>query len=327
VKIVDKDIKRLSHIPVLKEEVKYFLNIKQGKTYVDGTFGAGGHSSMILSSADCNLYSIDRDPNIKIYAQNLEKKYPKNFKLIEGNIGNLKILLEKNGIDKIDGGILFDFGVSSMQLDNAERGFSFRYDGPLDMRMSKIGPTAAEIIEKSDERTLSNIIYKLGEEPKSRKIAKAIVNYRKNKSIKTTFELANIVRGATGIIKNKKIDPATKTFQAIRIKVNNELEEIKKALEDTKDLLAPGARLVIISFHSLEDKIVKNFLKINCGLTSNPYRHSVDVFSKFSDKNTLFKLLTKKIVKNNERNNKTNPRARSAKLRAAEKISNFADAA
>ena len=121
--IVNKDTKNVDHIPVLEEEVKFFLNIRKGRTYVDGTFGAGGHSSMILSSADCRLYSIDRDPNIKIYGQKLKKKYPNNFQLIEGNIGNLKVLLEKHGIDKIDGGILFDFGLSSMQLDNSERNF------------------------------------------------------------------------------------------------------------------------------------------------------------------------------------------------------------
>tara|TARA_B100000131_G_scaffold183502_1_gene176927 strand:+ start:982 stop:1962 length:981 start_codon:yes stop_codon:yes gene_type:complete len=325
--IVNKDTKNVDHIPVLEEEVKFFLNIRKGRTYVDGTFGAGGHSSMILSSADCRLYSIDRDPNIKIYGQKLKKEYPNNFQLIEGNIGNLKVLLEKHGIDKIDGGILFDFGLSSMQIDNSERGFSFRYDGPLDMRMSQEGPTAADIIDEYDEKELSNLIYKYGEEYKSRKIARAIVNYKKNKPITTTFELAKIIREAIGHKSNKKIDPATKTFQAIRIKVNNELEEIKQALEDTKKLLAPGARLVVISFHSLEDKIVKNFLKINCGLIENPYRHSLDIYNNPSDKKIIFSLLTKKTIKSSEKNNKINPRARSAKLRAAEKNSDFADAA
>ena len=322
-----KETKNKSHIPVLRDEVKFFLNIKKGKTFVDGTFGAGGHSSMILSSARCKLYAIDRDPKIKIYAKKFEKKYPNNFKLIEGNIGNLKKLLNDQGVNQIDGGILFDLGVSSMQLDNADRGFSFRYDGPLDMRMDLNGPTAAEIIENSDEKTLSDIIYKLGEEPKSRKIAKAIVNYKKDKTIESTLELAEIIRNSIGYKKNRKIDPATKTFQAFRIKVNNELEEIEKALEATKDLLAPGARLVVISFHSLEDKIIKRFLKTHCGLDANPYRHSLDAFNNFSNKNIIFNLLTKNIIKNSNEKNKINFRARSAKLRAAERIYNMADAA
>jgi len=322
-----KEIKNKDHIPVLKDEVKFFLNIKEGRTYVDGTFGAGGHSSMILSSAKCKLYAIDRDPKIKLYSKKFEKKYPNDFKLIEGNIGNLKNLLKDQGVNQIDGGILFDLGVSSMQLDNANRGFSFRYDGPLDMRMGLDGPTAAEIIEKSDEKTLSDIIYKFGEEPKSRKIAKAIVNYKKNKTIESTLELAEIVRNSIGYSKNKKIDPATRTFQAFRIKVNNELEEIKKALEATKDLLVPGARLVVISFHSLEDKIVKSFLKKHSGLGANPYRHSLSAINNLSNKKIIFNLLTKNIIKNSDEKNKINIRARSAKLRAAERISNMADAA
>tara|TARA_B100000686_G_scaffold89006_2_gene95680 strand:- start:10329 stop:11315 length:987 start_codon:yes stop_codon:yes gene_type:complete len=322
-----KEIKHEDHIPVLGEEVKFYLNIREGRTYVDGTFGGGGHSSMILSAAKCNLYSIDRDPKIKIYAKKLKKKYPNNFKLIEGNIGNLKSLLKGQGVDQIDGGILFDLGVSSMQLDNADRGFSFRYDGPLDMRMGLNGPTAAEIIEKSDENTISDIIYKLGEEPKSRKIAKAIVSYKNNKTIESTIELAEIVRNSIGYKKNRKIDPATKTFQAFRIKVNNELEEIKSALEAAKNLLVPGARLVVISFHSLEDKIVKNFLKTYSGLDANPYRHSLNAINNLSNKNVIFNLLTKNVIKISNEENKINIRARSARLRAAEKICNIADVA
>ena len=328
--MVDKEINHLilnrSHIPVMLEEVKLYLNIKEGHTYVDGTFGAGGHSHMILSSANCKLFAIDRDPNTQRYAKVIKNKYCNNFKLMEGQISNLKMLLKNNGIKKIDGGILFDLGISSMQVDNANRGFSFNKDGPLDMRMGLKGQTAAQIIDESDEKTLSDIIYNYGEEHHSRRIAKAIVNYKKNKVIKTTLELAEIVRSAIGNKSNNKIDPATKTFQAFRIKVNNELEEIKNALNVARDILAPGARLVVISFHSLEDKIVKTFFKTNSGLNDNPYRHSLDVY-KNKNKKPEFTILTKKVVKASLEEVKVNFRARSAKLRAVEKINNFAEAA
>ena len=254
--ISHKNVLKNSHTPVLYEKVLENLNIRDGLTYVDGTFGAGGHTNMILSSANCNVISIDRDPSVEIFAKKIKKKFPNNFKYIAGNIGRLKFLLKSSGISSIDGGILFDLGVSSMQIDNADRGFSFKNDGPLDMRMEKIGKSAEDIVNQTDEKTLNDIIYTLGEEKKARKIANAIVNYRKDRSITTTLELANIVRSAIGNNPKLKIDPATKTFQALRIKVNDELGEIEKALNDAEILLAPGARLVVISFHSLEDKIV-----------------------------------------------------------------------
>ncbi len=316
-----------SHVPVLAEEVIKNLNIRDGLTYVDGTFGAGGHSNMILSSATCNLVSIDRDPSVSIYADKTRKIFPNNFKLINGNIGRLKFLLENNGIKNIDGGILFDLGVSSMQIDNAKRGFSFRYDGPLDMRMENSGQSAADIINESDERTLNDIIFTLGEERKARRIANAIVEYRKNKLITSTFELAQIVRSAIGKNPKLKIDPATKTFQALRIKVNNELSEIEKALNDAEDLLSPGARLVVICFHSLEDKIVKNFIKTRSGLTPNPHRHSAKIYSNINKDIPSFKSITKKVVIADKKEIQINSRSRSAKLRAAEKLNKMENAA
>jgi len=316
-----------SHVPVLAEEVIKNLNIRDGLTYVDGTFGAGGHSNMILSSATCNLVSIDRDPSVSIYADKTRKIFPNNFKLINGNIGRLKFLLENNGIKNIDGGILFDLGVSSMQIDNAKRGFSFRYDGPLDMRMENSGQSAADIINESDERTLNDIIFTLGEERKARRIANAIVEYRKNKLITSTFELAQIVRSAIGKNPKLKIDPATKTFQALRIKVNNELSEIEKALNDAEDLLSPGARLVVICFHSLEDKIVKNFIKTRSGLTPNPHRHSAKIYSNINKDIPSFKSITKKVVIADNKEIQINSRSRSAKLRAAEKLNKMENAA
>ena len=316
-----------SHIPVLAEEVIKNLNIRDGLTYVDGTFGAGGHTNMILSSATCNVVSIDRDPSVSIYADKTRKIFPNNFKLINGNIGRLKFLLENNGIKNIDGGILFDLGVSSMQIDNAKRGFSFRYDGPLDMRMENSGQSAADIINESDERTLNDIIFTLGEERKARRIANAIVEYRKNKLITSTFELAQIVRSAIGKNPKLKIDPATKTFQALRIKVNNELLEIEKALNDAEDLLSPGARLVVICFHSLEDKIVKNFIKTRSGLTPNPHRHSVKIYSNINKDTPSFKSITKKVIIADNKEIQTNSRSRSAKLRAAERLNKMENAA
>ena len=316
-----------SHVPVLAKEVIKNLNIRDGLTYVDGTFGAGGHSNMILSSATCNLVSIDRDPSVSIYADKTRKIFPNNFKLINGNIGRLKFLLENNGIKNIDGGILFDLGVSSMQIDNAKRGFSFRYDGPLDMRMENSGQSAADIINESDERTLNDIIFTLGEERKARRIANAIVEYRKNKLITSTFELAQIVRSAIGKNPKLKIDPATKTFQALRIKVNNELLEIEKALNDAEDLLSPGARLVVICFHSLEDKIVKNFIKTRSGLTPNPYRHSAKIYSNINKDTPSFKSITKKVIIADNKEIQINSRSRSAKLRAAERLNKMENAA
>ena len=325
--ISHKSILKNSHAPVLSEKVLENLNIRDGFTYVDGTFGAGGHTNMILSSANCNVISIDRDPSVQIFTQKIKNKFPNNFKYVAGNIGRLKFLLKSTGISSVDGGILFDLGVSSMQIDNADRGFSFKNDGPLDMRMEKIGKSAEEIVNKTDEKTLNDIIYTLGEEKKARKIANAIVSYRKNKSITSTVELANIVRTAIGNNPKLKIDPATKTFQALRIKVNDELGEIEKALNDAEGLLAPGARLVVICFHSLEDKIVKNFFRTKSGLIPNPHRHSVNIYSQSDIHRPSFKIITKKVLVANNEELASNSRARSAKLRCAEKLNNMEDAA
>ena len=210
---------------------------------------------------------------------------------------------------------------------NYKRGFSFKNDGPLDMRMEKFGESAEDIINKADEKTLNDIIFTLGEEKKARRIANAIVNYRKNKSITSTHELSQIVRRAIGNNPKLKIDPATKTFQAIRIKVNNELEEINSALKDAENLLSPGARLVVISFHSLEDKIVKKFLRSRSGLDSNPSRHSANIYSKSFTHKPSFKLITKKVLKASNEELISNIRSRSAKLRCAEKLHNLEDAA
>ena len=321
--ISHKSILKNNHTPVLAETVLENLNIRDGLTYVDGTFGAGGHTNMILSAANCNVISIDRDPSVKTFKKEIQDRFPDNFKFIAGNIGRLKFLLKSNGISSIDGGILFDLGVSSMQIDNPDRGFSFKNDGPLDMRMDQIGKSAEELINKTDEKTLNDIIYTLGEEKKARRIARAIVNHRKNKPITSTLELSNLIRNTIGNNPKLKIDPATKTFQALRIKVNNELDEIEKALRDAEKLLAPGARLVVISFHSLEDKIVKKFLRSKSGLNPNPHRHSASIYSKDVKNKPSFKLITKKVLLASDEELNSNIRARSAKLRCAEKLNNM----
>ena len=324
IKIIShKSILKNNHTPVLAETVLENLNIRDGLTYVDGTFGAGGHTNMILSAANCNVISIDRDPSVKTFQKEIQYRFPDNFKFIAGNIGRLKFLLKSNGISSIDGGILFDLGVSSMQIDNPDRGFSFKNDGPLDMRMDQIGKSAEELINKTDEKTLNDIIYTLGEEKKARRIARAIVNHRKNKPITSTLELSNLIRNTIGNNPKLKIDPATKTFQALRIKVNNELDEIEKALRDAEKLLAPGARLVVISFHSLEDKIVKKFLRSKSGLNPNPHRHSASIYSKDVKNKPSFKLITKKVLLASDEELNSNIRARSAKLRCAEKLNNM----
>ena len=324
IKIIShKSILKNNHTPVLAETVLENLNIRDGLTYVDGTFGAGGHTNMILSAANCNVISIDRDPSVKTFKKEIQGRFPDNFKFIAGNIGRLKFLLKSNGISRIDGGILFDLGVSSMQIDNPDRGFSFKNDGPLDMRMDQIGKSAEELINKTDEKTLNDIIYTLGEEKKARRIARAIVNHRKNKPITSTLELSNLIRNTIGNNPKLKIDPATKTFQALRIKVNNELDEIEKALRDAEKLLAPGARLVVISFHSLEDKIVKKFLRSKSGLNPNPHRHSASIYSKDVKNKPSFKLITKKVLLASDEELNSNIRARSAKLRCAEKLNNM----
>ena len=325
--ISHKSILENNHTPVLAEKVLENLNIRDGLTYIDGTFGAGGHTNMILSSAKCNVVSIDRDPSVKIFTKSIKNSFPNNFKFISGNIGRLKFLLKSNGISNINGGILFDLGVSSMQIDNAYRGFSFKNDGPLDMRMETIGKSAEDIVNNTDEKTLNDIIFTLGEERKARRIANAIVNYRKNKPISSTHELAKIVRSAIGSNTKLKIDPATKTFQALRIQVNNELYEIKSALNDAENLLAPGARLVVISFHSLEDKIVKKFLRSRSGYKSNPSRHSASIYSNIVNNKPSFKLITKKVILANKYELISNVRARSAKLRCGEKLDNLENAA
>lgn len=296
--------KELQHKPVMCEEVLSILNPSDGCIYLDGTLGAGGHSRKILESADCSVIGIDKDPTAIELCRDLEKQYGNKFLSINGSFGNLSQHLNSIGINKIDG-ILLDLGTSSMQLGTPERGFSFQFDAPLDMRMTQTGERAYDIINSLSEDSLADIIFYFGEERKSRKIAKAIVNKRKIKKIKTTFDLNEIILSVKKA-NNKKIHPATKTFQALRIYINNELKDLYEALISIEKVLSEKGRLVVISFHSLEDRIVKNFIKEN----SIPLR-------KYDPKNPdkIFVYENRKVIKPSEYEVKKNRRSRSAKLR------------
>ena len=296
--------KELQHKPVMCEEVLSILNPSDGCVYLDGTLGAGGHSRKILESADCSVVGIDKDPTAIELCRDLEKQYGNKFLSINGSFGNLSQHLNSIGINKIDG-ILLDLGTSSMQLGTPERGFSFQFDAPLDMRMTQTGERAYDIINSLSEDSLADIIFYFGEERRSRKIAKAIVNKRKIKKIKTTFDLNEIILSVKKA-NNKKIHPATKTFQALRIYINNELKDLYEALISIEKVLSEKGRLVVISFHSLEDRIVKNFIKEN----STPLR-------KYDPKNPdkIFVYENRKVIKPSEYEVKKNRRSRSAKLR------------
>jgi len=304
-----------SHQPVLLAEVIAALQPMDGAIYVDGTFGAGGYSRAILEAARCVVFAIDRDPIAIGEGRPMETEFHGRLHLIEGRFGDLSELLSRRGITQVQG-IAIDLGVSSMQIDRPERGFSFRQDGPLDMRMETKGPSAAEIVNRMAERPLADLIFTFGEERKARHVAKAIVAAREIAPIATTLQLAEIVRRAIGSASDH-IDPATRTFQALRIAVNDELDEIDRGLMAAEKLIAPGGRLAVVSFHSLEDRKVKSFLRARCGLGPKASRHlPVPQHSQ----SITFRLLSRNALRPSEDEIATNPRARSARLRIAERI-------
>ena len=250
---------RQKHIPVMLDEVLENLKPAAGKVYVDATFGNGGYTKAILEKASCKVIALDRDPNVKSRAEELKKEFGDRFEFRAGQFGNFAELVS----EEINGAV-FDIGVSSMQLDQAERGFSFSKEAPLDMRMSCTGTSAADLVNNLPEKELADLIYKYGEEKKSRQIASRIAERRKTKKITTTTELAEIIYSVIHKSPNS-IDPATRTFQALRIAVNNELQELENGLKGALLRLVPGGRLVVVSFHSLEDRIVKTFFNENSG--------------------------------------------------------------
>jgi 16S rRNA (cytosine1402-N4)-methyltransferase len=301
-----------NHIPVLGREAVEMLKPREGGIYVDATFGAGGYSRAILDCAGTTVIGIDRDRSAISAGFDLVDRSDGRLTLVEDRFSNLAEVCTALGIKGVDG-VVMDVGVSSMQLDRADRGFSFRLDGPLDMRMGHEGPTAADVIAKASEADLADIIYIFGEERHSRKVARAIVAARQQAPIATTRALADIV---SKVVRSKpgEIHAATRTFQGLRIFVNEELDELHLALAAAERVLEPGGRLVVVSFHSLEDRIVKNFLTERAKAGGGS-RHLPEV----AQAAPSFGLLTKRPVTPGPAEVSANPRARSAKLRAAER--------
>jgi 16S rRNA (cytosine1402-N4)-methyltransferase len=300
------------HIPVLGREAIEHLAPREGGIYVDATFGAGGYSRAILDVPGTRVIAIDRDQTAIAGGAELVARAAGRLTLVEDRFSNLAEVCAAQGIDAVDG-VVMDVGVSSMQLDQAGRGFSFRLDGPLDMRMGQAGPTAADIVARASESDLADIIYLFGEERQSRRVARAIVADRQETPFTTTRALADLV-GRVVRSKPGDIHPATRTFQALRIFVNEELEELQTALAAAERVLKPGGRLVVVSFHSLEDRIVKNFLSER-SKTGGGSRHLPEL----AQGAPSFQPLTRRPVIAGEAEVAHNPRARSAKLRAAER--------
>jgi 16S rRNA (cytosine1402-N4)-methyltransferase len=300
------------HIPVLGRQAVEMLNPHADGIYLDATFGAGGYSRAILNIAGTRVIGIDRDRSAIAGGFDLVDKSDGRLTLVEDRFSNLAEVCAGQGVNAIDG-VVMDVGVSSMQLDQAERGFSFRLGGPLDMRMGHDGPTAADVIAKASEADLANIIYIFGEERHSRAVARAIVAARKEAPVTTTRALADIV---SKVVRSKpgEIHPATRTFQGLRIFVNQELDELHLALAAAEGVLKPGGRLVVVSFHSLEDRIVKNFLGER-GKAGGGSRHLPEL----AHAAPSFVIRTKRPIVADDEEISANPRARSAKLRAAER--------
>lgn len=302
-----------AHDTVLLAEAVAALAPREGGRYVDGTFGRGGHTRALLAAAPCRVIAIDRDPEAVRSGASLAAAIPDRFTLVEGRLGDLAALLAERGIFSVSG-VLFDLGTSSPQLDDPERGFSFRADGPLDMRMGREGASAADLVNTVSEARLARIIYLYGEERFSRRVARAILAARAKAPITRTAQLANIVRSV--VPDTGGIDPATRTFQALRISVNDELGELVRGLHAAETVLEPGGRLAVIAFHSLEDRLVKDFLRLRSGGGGRVSRHMP---LSAEARAPSFRLLTRKPVLPGEAEVARNPRARSARLRLAER--------
>jgi len=307
----------IKHTPVMMKEAIEALNVRDKLDYIDVTFGGGGYSREILKRADCRLLSIDKDPTVKGYAKKLKVKYKKRFTFINNDFANLETIVKENNKCLVSGGIIADLGVSSFQLDDPKRGFSFNKDGPLDMRMSDEGITAKELISNLDEKELARILWDFGDEEKSRAIAKVIVKERNKGLIDTTFKLVKLIKRIKKSDSKRKSHPATKSFQALRIATNQELNSLKKLLIISEKILLPGARLAIITFHSLEDRIVKLFFNEISGKKDNSNRHLPQAIE---TKKVKFKIINKKPLKPSNAEIKLNKRARSAKLRVVERM-------
>ena len=300
-----------AHVPVLLAEAIAALAPRDDGLYVDGTFGAGNYSRAILEAARCRVVALDRDPAAVARGGALASAYAGRLTVVEGRFGDLERILAGLGIVRVTG-IALDLGFSSDQMDDASRGFSFRADGPLDMRMSREGVTAADLVNTLPEAALADLIYVYGEERHSRRVARAIVRARAKAPLTRTGELAGVVRKVVPSVGG--IDPATRTFQALRMEVNDELGELERALVAAERLLEPGGRLAIVAFHSLEDRKVKDFLRERSGGTGGS-RHRPSL----SRRAPTFTLLARRPVRPSAEEIARNPRARSARLRAAER--------
>ena len=299
-----------AHVPVLLDEVVAGLAVSEGGTYVDGTFGAGGYTKAIIEKGAARVFAFDRDPDAIREGEEFAAACGRRLTLVPERFSRMRQALADRGVEAVDG-VTLDVGVSSMQLDRAERGFSFQSDGPLDMRMSKEGRSAAEFLNEADEAEIADILYRYGEEPRSRRIARAIVAAR---PIERTAQLAAIVRNTLGWHQGMKKDPATRTFQAIRIHLNEELQELEGGLEAAEQVLRPGGRLAVVTFHSLEDRLVKRFLKERSGDVPAGSRHLPERSA--ARRSPSFEAVAKP-VRAGEAEIRSNPRARSATLRVA----------
>jgi 16S rRNA (cytosine1402-N4)-methyltransferase len=319
-----------THVPVMLAEVLAIL-LPPGREaatpprFCDATFGGGGYAAAILEAAPrCVLWAIDRDPDAIARGAALAARHPGRLHLIEGRFGDMLDLLAARGVTELDG-VVMDLGVSSFQLDQPERGFSFRADGPLDMRMEKRGRTAADLVNTLPEAELVRILSALGEERHARRIARAIVAARRAAPIETTGRLAEIVRGAVPRDPSG-IDPATRSFQALRIAVNDELGEVERGLDAAARLLAPGGRLVVVAFHSLEDRLVKRFMAAAAERAGAPSRHHPAALATARRAAPRFRLLTPRALRPGAAEIAANPRARSARLRALERLASASPA-
>ena len=304
----------VEHIPVLLSEVIEALAPKVDGVYLDGTFGAGGYSTAVLEAAPCIVWAIDRDPEALKRGENLAARFPGRLHIVQGRFGDMAELLSARGISGVDG-VALDLGVSSMQIDDRTRGFSFLRDGPLDMRMEKSGRSAADVVNTLSEKELSDIIFIYGEERHARRVARAIVEARRDRPFSRTLHLADVIRAQVRRAQDG-IDPATRTFQALRIYVNDELGELERGLLGAEKLLRPGGILAVVSFHSLEDRIVKTFLKARSGSAIRPSRHTPASLGA-PIATATFTLTSRRPIGPTEAEIAHNPRARSARLRIA----------
>lgn len=305
-----------SHISVMLNEVLDYLSPRENALYVDGTFGGGGYTKAILEASPCRVIGIDRDLDAVKRGKELEVKYPNRFQMWEGCFGDLDQLLTQNNISHIDG-IVLDLGVSSYQIDDPLRGFSFRFDGPLDMRMGSGGRSASEIVNTYPQEDLKYILKTYGDERFAGKIAHAILKRRESRSFERTSDLAELIRKIVPKSKDG-LDPATRSFQALRIEANDELGEIKRILSCLEARLAPNGRMVVVSFHSLEDGLIKHYLREKAGKAPKASRFTPPTASDLIKPS--FSILTKQAVQPTDSEIKQNPRSSSARLRAGMRL-------